>query len=150
MAIQQYPLNVFDTVTTPNSSGVVVTVTVEKQASMAISINGVIVLMMMSAKPGGVETIGSCLRLKVPDPSTLRPATEPLHQLPCYSHLVTSHLPLPCFHYSHSSHVQVSFPCIDLPLQAKQNRTWFWDQTQEKKPGSAIWVAHNNKSIRLW
>ena len=80
----------FDTVT-PNSIGMVLTQTVEKQASMVtmeIAINGVIVLMMMSAKPGGVETIGSCLRLKVPDPSTLRPATEPLHQLPCYSHLV--------------------------------------------------------------
>ena len=65
---------------------------------------------MMSVKPGGVETIGSCLRLKVPDPSTSDPATD---SLPCY--LVTATL-LPatllclapnslCCHYSHSSHV---------------------------------------------
>ena len=56
-----------------------VTVVKEKVTSMMTMVAvttmvATMVVMMMSVKPGGVETIGRCLRLKVPDPSTLRPS----------------------------------------------------------------------------
>ena len=55
-----------------------VTVVKEKVTSMMTMVAvttmvATMVVMMTSVKPGGVETIGRCLRLKVPDPSTLRP-----------------------------------------------------------------------------
>ena len=77
--------------TIPNANSVVVTVLTEKvNRMMKMVVKMAMVLMiMMSVNPGGLETIGRCLRLKVPDPSTLRP---------CYCYLVTvTAASLPCY-----------------------------------------------------
>ena len=68
--------------TIPNANSVVVTVLKEKVDRMMKMVvkMAMVLMMMMSVNPGGLETIGRCLRLKVPDPSTLRP---------CYCYLVT-------------------------------------------------------------
>ena len=54
-------------------NGVVTAVTSMVTTVVVMVMMVAMVLMMMSVNPGGVETIGRCLRLKVPDPSTLRP-----------------------------------------------------------------------------
>ena len=78
--------------TIPNANSVVVTVLTEKvnrMMKMVVKMAMVLMMMMMSVNPGGLETIGRCLRLKVPDPSTLRP---------CYCYLVTvTDASLPCY-----------------------------------------------------